>query len=430
MTTTHLTAKESIDQLDAEKWVNTPIDKRLNLLYQVRENVKTYGKELAESDTKMKNGLMGEDLFSLDESLVATVVPVASTLTACIGMYESLQEGRMPEPISVKKVSDDLFDVHVFPQSSKDKVMYADRKDFLRVKGEPKQIRPTDKPASIIAVLGAGNYSSALEMVKAIFLENAVVVHKPHHLNQPTDEIWAKIFQPLTNEKVISFCRSDQGRELTQDKRLSKIYFTGGASTAKAISQATDTELVSECGGNNPCIIVPGDKPWTKKEMEHQALQIVTMSKLNGGAVCGRPQTLVTCKNWSQREEFLEAIRNAIKNETPAAGSYYPGSKDVAASFLENHPNAELIQPENGKYKNADYLFIHSVNEDDYAVQNEAFCQILDEVALDTEPNAEAFLPSAVHFANNKLLGTLGSCIIIDEHTKKTSRRNIATSRH
>ena len=420
MTTEHLLAEESIDLLDAENWVNTPIHKRLNLLYQVRENIKTYGQELAESDTKMKNGLLGEDLFSQDESLVATVVPVASTLTACISLYEELQKGKMPEPIAVKKISDDLYDIQVFPQESKDKIMYADRKDFLRVKGEPKQIRPTDKPASIIAVLGAGNYSSALEMVKAIFLENAVVVHKPHHLNEATDKIWAKIFQPLINEKAISFCRADQGQALTKDKRLSKIYFTGGAKTAKVISQTTNTELVSECGGNNPCIIVPGDKPWTSKEIEHQALQIVTMSKLNGGAVCGRPQTLVTCKNWAQRDEFLKAIRNAIKNETPAAGSYYPGSKDVANAFLHNHSNAEIIQPENGKYKNADYIFINSLSEDDFAVKNEAFCQILSEVTLDTPANAKAFLPNAVDFANNKLLGTLGSCIIIDEHTQKS----------
>ena len=419
MATSHLTARESIDQLNPESWANTPIDKRLNLLYQVRENVKIYGPELAKSDAKMKNGLMGEELFSEDESLVATVVPIASTLTACIGLYEALQEGKMLEPLEVKKVGDDLYDIRVFPKEAKDKILYADRHDFLRVTGEPKQVRPTDKPASIIAVLGAGNYSSALEMVKAIFLENAVVVHKPHHLNEPTDEIWAKIFQPLVNEQTISFCRVDQGRDLTQDERLSKIYFTGGAGTAKAITEATDTELVSECGGNNPCIVVPGDKSWSKKEIEHQALQIVTMSKLNGGAVCGRPQTLVTCKNWSQREEFIEAIRNAIQNETPAAGSYYPGSKEVADKFLENHPNAEVLKPENDKFENANYLFIPSVSEDSYAVNNEAFCQILDEVPLDTPPNASDFLPKAVSFANEKLLGTLASCIIIDEHSKK-----------
>ena len=33
-------------------------------------------------------------------------------------------------------------------------------------------------------------------MVKAMFLENCAVVHKPHHLNEATDEVWAKIMKP------------------------------------------------------------------------------------------------------------------------------------------------------------------------------------------------------------------------------------------
>lgn len=418
MKTNH-TAAQAIDQLNAQKWHNTPIERRLNLLYQVRENLKVYGDELAVSDTRMKNDLLGEALYTQDESLMNTVVPIAGTLSACIDLYESLQNGKMLKPLEVIKVSNDLYDIRVFPQQGKDKVMYADRKDLLRVKGAPTQINPMDKPTKIIGVLGAGNYSFSLEMVKALFLENSVVVHKPHHLNAKTDEIWAKVFQPLVNEQAISFCQADQGKELTTDERLDKIYFTGGNETAKAIMAATDTELVSECGGNNPCMIVPGDKPWSKKELEHQALQIVTMSKLNGGAVCGRPQTLVTCKNWAQREAFLDAVRNAIKNETPAAGSYYPGSSDVAEQFKKHHANAEVIQPENGQYKSAGYLSIPSVSEDGYAVQNEAFCQVLNEVPLDTPANGKDFLPAAVEFCNTKLHGTLGSCIIIDDRAKK-----------
>ncbi len=418
MTTEH-TATSAIDQLTPEQWASTTIERRLNLLYQVRENLKIYGESLAEQDTAMKNGLMDEALFSLNESLMATVVPVGNTLSACIDLYESLQNGKMLAPLEIKKVKEGLYDIRVFPQDAKDKVMYADRKDYIRVKGEPKQVNPLHKPAGIIAVLGAGNYSSSLEMVKALFLENCAVVHKPHHLNAETDKIWAKVFQPLINEKALSFCQADQGKELTQDKRVNKIYFTGGAGTAKAIMSATDTPLVAECGGNNPCIIVPGDEPWSKKEIEHQAIQIATMSKLNGGAVCGRPQTLVTCKNWPQRQDFLKAVRNAIQHETPAAGSYYPGSDKVAEQFKQHHPEAEVLQPENGKYQHSKYLFIHSVNEDAYAVNNEAFCQILNEVPLDTEANAKDFLPKAVEFCNTKLLGSLGSCILIDEHSRK-----------
>jgi hypothetical protein len=91
----------------------------------------------------------------------------------------------------------------------------------------------------------------------------------------------------------------------------------------------------------------------------------------------------------------------------------------VAAAFQENHPDAETFKPEGGQYKHADFLVITGVAEDGYAVTHEAFCQIFDEVPLDVPANAAAFLPKAVEFCNTKLLGTLGSCILIDEDTKK-----------
>jgi acyl-CoA reductase-like NAD-dependent aldehyde dehydrogenase len=414
-----MNAKEAIDQLNPKKWAETSAAERLHLLGEVRENMKTYADELAASDAKMKNALMGEDMYSDAVSMVATVVPMANTVTACIDLYESLVKGEMMKPISITKVKDGLYDIHVFPQAAKDKLMYADRKDYICVKGEPKQINPMDKLAGIIAVLGAGNYSSSLEMIKAIFLENCAVVHKPHHLNEATDKVWAKIMKPLVDVGALSFCDADQGRALTQDDRLYKIYFTGGTSTAQAIMNSTDTELVSECGGNNPCLIVPGDRPWADKEIHHQAVQVVTVAKLNGGAVCGRPQTLVTSNNWAQREEFLSALKKAIAEDTPAEGTYYPGSDKVADAFKENYPKAEVLKPEGDKFKHGDFMVITGVAGDGYAVTREAFCQIIDEVPLDVPANADEFLSKAVEFCNTKLLGTLSSCILIDEDTKK-----------
>lgn len=414
-----MNAIQAIDRLDPQKWADTPAEKRLQLLEEVRDNMKEYADELAAADTRMKNGLMGEELFSDALSLVATVVPIANTVTACIDLYESLVKGEMLKPISIRKVKDGLYDIHVFPQQAKDKLVYGDRKDFIRVKGEPRQVNPLDKPAGIIAVLGAGNYSSSLEMIKAMFLENCAVVHKPHHLNEATDAVWEKIMQPLVDHGGLSFCAASEGRALTQDDRLSKIYFTGGSDTAEAIMNATDTELVSECGGNNPCIIVPGDRAWTDKEIHHQAVQIATMAKLNGGAVCGRPQTIITSRHWPQRDAFLHALRKALADETPAAGTYYPGSDKVAKAFKEHHPGAEVMKPEGGKYSHADLVLITGVPEDGYAVTHEAFCQILDEVPLDVPAQVATFLPAAVEFCNTKLLGTLGSCILIDEDTRE-----------
>lgn len=412
-------AAQAIEKLKPEQWAATSIKDRIHLLKAVRNNVKTYGDDLGRADAAMKNNQMGEQIFDIAESKVATVVPIANILSAAVELYSSLAKGKMIGPLSTEKNGNDIYKIQVFPQTAKEKLMAGAQKAYLYVKGKPKQINPMDKPAGVIGVLGAGNYSSSLEMVKAMFFDNCAVVHKPHHLNEETDKIWEKIFQPLIEVGAIAFCDADQGKDLTQDPRLSKIYFTGGTSTAQAIMSATDTPLVSECGGNNPCLIVPGDRAWTDKEIEHQAIQIATVAKLNGGAVCGRPQTIVTSKHWPQRESFLTALKKAIKIGTPAAGTYYPGSDKIWEGFLNAHPDAEIIKPENGKYQQGQFMVITGSGEEDYAVKNEAFCQIIDEVPLDVSANAEAFLPKAVDFCNEKLLGTLGACILVDEDTKK-----------
>lgn len=423
------TATEAINQLRPDVWSKTSIEDRTRVLEQIQQNIKTYADNLAKSDKKMKNKQANEKIYSDSIAKVATIVPLTNTLTACIDLYKALEKDGEPlKPISINKVKDNLYDIHVFPKEIKDKIMYGKRKDYIRVKGEPKQVSPMEKPTEIIAVLGAGNYSSSSEMVKALFLENCAVVHKPHQLNEETDQIWAKIFKPLVDIGALSFCLADQGQELTKDKRLSKIYFTGSSETAKAIMNSTDTKLVSEYGGNNPCIIVPGVRAWTKKEIKHQAVQIATMAKLNGGAVCGRPQTIVTCKNWAQREEFLLALKDALEIYTPAAGTYYPGSEKVIQGFKKNCPEAKILKPQNGKYKSGEFILITDAPENDYCVTHEAFCQILSEVPLDTTTNVKVFLEKAVDFCNTKLLGTLGSCIIIDEDTKKAHKADLANA--
>ncbi|OOB80029.1 MAG: hypothetical protein BEN19_07075 [Epulopiscium sp. Nuni2H_MBin003] len=278
-------------------------------------------------------------------------------------------------------------------------------------------------------MLGAGNYSSAVEMVSALFLENCAVVHKPHPLNKATDLIWEKVFEPLVEYQALSFCDPDSGTSLTTDKRVSKIYFTGGASTAKKIAENTDIPIVSECGGNNPFFIVPPDRDWTADEIHHQSMVIATMIKFNGGAVCGRPQTFVTSKHWKQRREFLDALKNALVNETPATPSYYPNSTKVFEEFKNAYPDAEVLQcVEDKDNRKSDILFIEDIAQDSYAVTHEAFTLVVDEVALDVPATIKEYLPIAVKFANKKLLGTLTCCIIIDDDTLKNNKALVDAS--
>lgn len=416
-------AIEAYKHLNPQTWANTDILTRLSILEQLRDNMKTYAHELGEANSKMKNELIGSEAYSIADGMMQSIGPVASAITASINLYEALAHGEMPKPISIKQVDENRYDVEVFPIYPKDKLTAGKQKGYLRVLGKPVQTNPMNKPSGVVAVSGAGNYTSSLECIKAIFYDNKVVLHKAHKLNEASDKVWEKIFAPLFEAKAMSFVDVNQSRDMVALEGLDAIYFTGSTDVAKTIMSNAKAPLVSECGGNNPCLIVPSVRPWTDKEIKHQAENLVSMSKANGGAACGRPQTIITSKNWPQRLQFLDAVRKAIVEDTYAVGTYYPGSDEKKENFLKNHPNAEVLKPENGKHPKSDYVFITDVKADDYAIKNEAFCQITDEIQLDTENNATDFLAKATAFCNEKLTGTLGCMILIDNDTHKENQQ-------
>lgn len=410
--------------LDPKRWQNTDIETKIDFLKKIRKNVELFMVELGRSDTLAK-GWDVEDEFLYASGLSSTVVPMMAQINATIDFYESILKQDMLRAVDIKKVKGEKkYDILVFPQLRKDKILHGDRHDYIRVLDEPVHVNPLSKDGGIIAVLGAGNYSSPLEIIKSLYLENCVVIHKPHPINEKTDKIWEKVFKPLIEFKAVAFCDPDIGSELIKYEGLKKIYFVGGSVTANKIVKETKVEVVSECGGNNPLIIVPGEKPWTKHEMRHQALVINYMNKLKGGAICARLQTIITCKNWKQRDEFLNELKDVI-SKTPGVSSYYPESEEKMEKFKENYPRAEIIKSEDGTVKNSDFLFITDIEKNDYALKHEAFTQIISEVSLDTEDNIKSFLPKAVEFANKNLFGSLTSCIIIDDHTLAKYRDHV-----
>jgi len=418
-----MTAQEAYNHLEPQRWSKTTVKERLNLLKEIQKNLKKHAKALGEADAKMKNELVGQNIVSIAEGMGGTVMPMANTLMAIQKLYESLLKGEMLKPLSIREIDKDLHEVQVFPIFSKDKLVAGKQKGFLHVEGKPTQVNPLEKPAGVIAISGAGNYSSSIEMAMALFLENKAVIHKPHQLNEATDAIWEKIFTPLIDWRACAFCDADQGRAMSKLEGLHSIYFTGSTPVAHAIQNAASAPLVSECGGNNPCIIIPGK--WSEKDMRRQAIQLASAGKLNGGAICGRPQTLLTSKNWPQREEFLKTLKKVLQEETFACATYYPGVDQTIEEFLKHQPTAEVLKPENGKVKSSDYVFIPNIAEDDFAVTHEAFGQVFSEIALEATPETDDFLTKATSFCNHKLLGSLGCMILVDNDTFKSNESRI-----
>ncbi|HBD11793.1 MAG TPA: hypothetical protein DCZ13_06570 [Porticoccaceae bacterium] len=173
-------AKLAIDCLQPGKWQNTPVNVRQDLLKQIQNNIVLYMDELVVADNKVRGVSPSDPATRHMAGTAATISPIASNVAACIDIYKLLAKGQMPKPPSIKKIRDGLYDVRVAPLNTKDRMLAGDSKGFLRIKGEPRQVNPLDKEGGIIAVLGAGNYSSSFELIRALFIDNCVVVHKPH----------------------------------------------------------------------------------------------------------------------------------------------------------------------------------------------------------------------------------------------------------
>lgn len=195
----------AIQSLSPQRWANTRPLERLRLLEQLRENMLRYQDELTLADVRMKNRLIGADEVTVAQSGGATLLPIANTITSLIALYEGLAHGQLPAAVETKALPGDRTDLLVFPRTALDKAMNMDSKGWLRVKGPPTQVNPYDRPVQIIGVLGAGNFSSSIEMVRGMFVANGAVLHKPHHNHVESDKVWEKIFAPLVDIGAVAF---------------------------------------------------------------------------------------------------------------------------------------------------------------------------------------------------------------------------------
>src|SRR5574341_1085254 len=149
--------REAVDWVDPQRWRKTPVVEKLRLLEYIRENLARYADELVQTDCEMKKIPQADDAHIHQEgtALQSTVVPVGNHINACINLYRSLADGKMPVAPAILRVDDERYDIHVFPQDAKDRALYFDRRDYLRVRGKPVQANPNDQPGGIIGVLGA-----------------------------------------------------------------------------------------------------------------------------------------------------------------------------------------------------------------------------------------------------------------------------------
>jgi hypothetical protein len=108
----------------------------------------------------------------------------------------------------------------------------------------------------------------------------------------------------------------------------------------------------------------------------------------------------------------LAELRTAI-SALPLRKAFYPGGRELQAAFIADHPRAELYG--HASAGTLPWVLIAGLDPgdaDEMCFTTESFCPVMAETALEAGSVPE-FIERAVHFANERLWGTLTAVIVV-----------------
>ena len=431
----------------ADEWALLPIRDKVKLLWKLRRatdraagawvTAASNAKGLAVGDP-----LRGEEWSSGPWALLNYLGPLEKTLRAAErGHLADLVTGKTrtrPDGQVVARVMPDgLYDQLLFSGFAVDVWMEPGVTEASLPETMAEFYSEKDPKGTVAVVLGAGNIASIapLDVLYKLYAEGQVVLLKLNPVNEYLAPIFEQVFADFIRAGYVRLATGGAavGEYLTRHDETDEIHVTGSAATHDAIvfgtgaegkkrkaedRPAIDTRVTSELGGVSPIVVVPG--PWTAADLAFQAEHVATQKTHNGGFNCIASQVLVLPDAWDQKDDFLHAVRHALR-EAAGRQPYYPGAADRTEALRAAYPNAEALGPDGSLTLIPDVLATRDASGDgagapEYAFTTEFFSSAL---AVTSLPGADAaaYLDAAVDFCNERLAGTLGMSILIHPKT-------------
>lgn len=426
------TLDTAIQELQAHKdvWATLPVRKKIDMLYQLRDNTGHHAKEWV--DLAIQHKQIPPDSPWVGEEWVSGPWASLASINGLIETLKALEKGEMPPIPNIRTRKNGQVVAKVFPLDVFDSILL--NATTAEVWMEPEVTRENlreyvatfyqqKNPSGKVAlVLGAGNIHSipVLDVLYKLYHEGQVIMLKMNPVNDYLGPVFERIFAPFVEAGFLRFAYggADMGKYLVNHGSIDEIHITGSAQTLDAIVFGTGDEgkrrkrendpimtkrITTELGGVGAAIVLPGGN-WTEADLRYQAENLVTMKFHNSGFNCVATQVLVLPETWDQREALLAAIREVMRDVPPRI-PYYPGAEDRIEAAGRVHSNAETI---NGRVL---ITGLDASDEAEYCFNEEIFGPVY---SVTTLPGATAadYLRNAVDFANNTLIGTLGISII------------------
>lgn len=299
--------------------------------------------------------------------------------------------------------------------------------------------RDSDHPArdvGLALVLGAGNVSAiaAKDIVYKLVADNEVVILKMHPVTSYLTSVFERAFEPLIAAGYLAICEggAEVGEFLCGHGLVTSIHLTGSDRTFDAIVWGGSSEeqsrrkaagdpliakpVTAELGCVTPVLVVPGE--WSDREVAYQAASVAGMVTHNASFNCTAAKAVLTAAGWPQREQFRDALRQALR-DAPPRQAYYPGAQKRYQQFVDAYPAAEVLgaRPDGA----VPWTLLPDVAplRSEYALSHEAFCGVVADVAVESDDAVE-FLAAAVRCANEEIWGSLSCNLLVDPRTEKT----------
>jgi aldehyde dehydrogenase (NAD(P)+) len=439
MDTVKLAQSVQVLQDHKNEWAGLPIPEKLALLEKTRQRLAEKSQAWVEASVQGKQ----MQLHAPEEGEEWTGGPwtLAEGINGYIDTLRALERGQPRMPGKIHTRPNGQVAARVFPNTILDKIMLNGITAEIWMQPGVTRANLGEKMAAfyqqenpqgkVALVLGAGNVAGIppRDLLYRLYSLGHVVILKMSPINDYLGPVFEYIFAPFIQAGYLRFAYGggEVGNYLVHQPGVEEIHMTGGIHTYQAILFGSGPEgqerqrqnqpflnkpFTGELGGVSPTIIVPGK--WSQADIRYQAENVATMKLQNAGCNCVASQVLIMSETWDQHDEFLEAIRQLMR-ELPARKSYYPGTADRQQEAVKIHPEAELFS---GEVPRTLIASMDPNAEAELCFQKELFSPVLAQIDLPGQDSAD-FLHNAIRFCNEKLYGTLGATIIIHPKTMK-----------
>lgn len=439
----------------AATWASTASVERIRLIEQVMRDVATVADRWTDACIAAE-GLDPDDPSSGEEALVGPYFLLRNLRLLRDALRDIQRHGVPRIPGRVRTRADGQVTARVFPTSAYDRLFYPGiTADVWMEPGVTAAGLPTtqalayggaaERSGRICLVLGAGNVSSIgpMDIISKLFVENRVVIFKPHPINAYLRPILEQGLRALVEPGFVRIVPggADVGAMLCGHADVDEIHITGSDRTYDAIvfgpgadgrerkargERLLEKPVSAELGNVSPVIVVPGR--WSAADIRSQAENIATMLTNNAGFNCNATRVIVTHAGWPQRDQLLAAIRSCLARTNPKV-AYYPGATERFDAFMAAHPEARQLGTRSDD--RLPWAMVEGVDPekvDDICFTTEAFCSVFAETALPAASTAE-FVDRAVRFANETLCGTLNATLIVHPRSLRKAATRAAVER-